>query len=430
MYSAKIVSRRRAQLERALGDTLPRGLVEYSTEEVKEFRFERFANLFDKHGKRTRELTPEEDAFVLNEQLLGKIDYRYFAERYSTINIAGQATGSLYPLFESQVLILAEIGRVEFDRVEAEHPDGVCVDILKARQLGASSLSVSILAHRTLTHSNVFSLICSDVPDNADFLFDMYERTLDNLPWYLMPTVAERVKNDEIAYATGTRVFHGASKSTRGADKSGRNATDGAKGNLGRGKTLSVVHQSEIATWTNPSQIDTALEPAIAVSPMTFWIKESTAQGRGTKNWWYNEWQLAKSGKSRAIGVFIPWYAERSKYTLPAPVNWSPSEATVTHARRAEENGPRWMHRPVHLTRNQLYWYEKTRSEKESKGLLAEFLQEYPADDEEAFQYSGQAQVVSPLVLARVRDQARPIVSMIEVLPQREVTAWRPSSQA
>lgn len=432
MYHPQVVAARRLQLERSLPSLIPKGLREYSISEVQEFQQERLLGLFDKKGNQIRDYTAEEDAFICNERLLGKIDFTYFAERYITINVSAQTLGSLYPLWESQRLILEEIGRIELEHFNSDHPDGICCDVLKARQLGASTLAVGCIFHRIITHSQVLALLASDVPDSSDFLWDMFERMYDQLPFYIRPSYTERVKNDEFVFGTGSRLFWGASKSTRGADKSKKNAPDGQKGQLGRGKTFSSVLQSEVATWTNPSQIDTSLEPAIAISPFTFWVKESTAQGRGKKNWWYNEWQLAKAGKARAHPIFIPVFAEREKYTLPAPASWIPSDDTLAAARRYEENGPRWMHRPCRATRNQLYWYERTKYEKSEKNLLAEFLQEYPMDDEEAFQYTGQTQIMTAQMMDRMRNQARPIGSLIEIRSQRELTQaqMQPSPEA
>lgn len=430
MYSPSIVARRIADLERALGNALPQGLREYSVEEVREFNEARFVGLFDKRGQFTRDLTNEESAFVLNEQLYGKVDFRYFGERYSKISIGAQATGPLYPLFESQEIILSEIGRIEKERLDANHPDGIVVDCLKDRQQGISSLSVAIILHRTITHANTLALLASDVPSSSDGLWDMYERSLDSLPWYMLPTITERTKNDEIVYATGSRLFWGAAKSTRGADKSKRNASDGTKGQLGRGKTFSCVHLSEIPTMTNPQQIDTSLEPGIPISPMTFYMKESTAQGRGSKNYWHNEWNLAKAGKSRAVAVFIPCFATKRKNTLPPPADWIPTEETLKVARRYEEEGPRWLHRACRATRGQLYWYEITRAEKVAKGLLAEFIQEHPVTDEEAFQYSGQQVVLNALTMERLRNNAKPLAGLVEVVPQRDLTSYRAVPEA
>jgi hypothetical protein len=419
MYSPAVTARARAHLEESLAERLPSGLTETPVAEIPAWTA-RLADVFDKSGTQTRALTEEESDFILTEQLRSKIDYAYWAERYCWINLEASTIGPLYPLWESQRLILAEVGRLEEERLDAEYPDGVLVDILKARQLGCSTLVSSMLAHRLTNHPHVFGLLASDVPDNSAFLYDIFERIVDHLAWWMKPGVVERVKNDEMVFVTDSRLFVGASKSTRGADKTSRSSVEGRKGQLGRGRTISLFHLSEIATWTNPQQIDSSFLPTVPYSPSVFGAKESTAQGWGPKNWWYQDWQLAKSSRSRTRAIFIPWYAERSKYWLPAPLDWSPSDDTLAHARRAEESGPRWMHRPVQLTRNQLYWYETRRAEADAKDSLGEFLQEYPADDEEAFQLSGKS-IFSVKTIERVRTQARPLVGMVAIKPNRQL---------
>lgn len=417
MYHPTIIARNRATVERSLAEALPYGLHDYAVGEVQEF-VEGMRHLFDKHGQVTRPLSQAESTFITNERILTKLDYRYWAERYCVVNLAGQTLGPLYPLWESQEMILDKIAQIQFDRDQSGHPDGVVADILKARQMGASTLTESLVGHRITTHGDVNALLASDVPDNSNFLYDMFERVVDNLPWFLKPTITERVKNDEMVMGTGSRLMMGASKSTRGADATASGG--GKKGQLGRGKTVSVVHLSEIATWTNPTQIDTSLSPGIPVSPFTLWLKESTGQGRGPRNWWYMDWQNAKSGRSRSVAIFIGWYAERGKYWLPYPTEWSPNPDTLTHARRIEETSPRWMGRVYHPSKEQLYWYETTRAEYASKDQLEDFLQEYPADDEEAFQMSGKS-VFPILARERVRNQARPLTGMVEIRPNREL---------
>jgi hypothetical protein len=422
MYSPHLIAIRRRAVESVLAPVLPLGLREYTTDEVLEFREERFKGLFDKKGNRTRELTQDETQFVINEQALTKIDYRYFGERYWTVNLAGQTLGPLFPLWESQTLILDQLADIEWEHYQNDYPDGVIADILKARQLGASTQIISMIGHRLVTHGNVAGLLASDVPDNSNFLYDMFERGVDHLPWYLRPTILERVKNDEMVFGTGSLLMMGASKSTRGADKSeSGSGAAGKKGQLGRGKTVSMVHLSELATWTNPSQINSALQPGIPASPFTFWIKESTAQGRGPHNWWYMDWQAAKAGKGRSRAIFIPWYAEKEKYWLPCSAEWVPNQETLSHARRIEETSPRWFRGKVYRpTREQLFWYESARTENDSKGLLEEFLQEYPADDEEAFQMSGRS-VFKVGVRERIRTQSRPLSGLVEIQSHREM---------
>lgn len=419
MYHPTIIAIQRGQLERQLSKAIPHGLIEYTPEEVHEYN-DGMRGLFDKKGNVSRPLTNRESAFITNERILTKINWRYWGERYCTVNLAGQALGPLFPLWESQELILRKIGDIQLGRWESGHPDGILADILKARQMGASTLVEAIIAHRLTTHGNVNGLLASDVPDNSAFLYDMFERIVDHLPWYLRPTIAERVKNDEMVFATGSRLMMGASVSTRGAEKVTRTGQS-QKGQLGRGKTIAVSHLSEIATWRNPSQIDTSLEPGIPYSPFTLNLKESTAQGRGPRNWWYMDWQLAKAGKSRSAAIFIGWYAEKKKYWLPCPSDWIPSADTFAHARRIEDTSPRWMGGVVyHPTKEQLYWYETKRKEKAEKDQLEEFLQEYPADDEEAFQMAGKS-VFPVLLRERVKNQARPFNGMVEIRPNRDM---------
>lgn len=414
MYHPDLCAVARANLEKAikfeLQETEPPAIYEWEI---------RLSSVFDKHGVVCRQLTEEEDRFITTERLLGKIDYAYWAERYDTINIAGQTLGRLYPLWESQRLILDEIGRIQKERHDTNHPDGIILDILKARQLGASTLTSSILKHRLTTHANTFGLLASDVPDNSAYLYDMFERGIDHLPWWMKPSITEQVKNDEMVFGTGSRIFVGASKSTRGADKADRSSLEGKKGQLGRGKTISIYHLSELATWTNPSQIDTAFDPGVPYTPLTFGVRESTAQGWGPKNWWYNDFQFAKRGLGRTRAIFIPWYAEPSKYWLPVPEGWEPSADTIAHARRAEEYGPRWMHRAVALTREQLCWYQTARQQADEKDLLEAFLQEFPSDDEEAFQMSGRS-IFKTKVRERVKSQSRPILGIVEIKSNRE----------
>lgn len=419
MYHPHLINIARANIDRLVVDQLPMGLSETPVEEIPEWQA-RMASAFDKKGDLCRPLTTDENRFILNERLMGKISYAYWAERYDTINIAGQALGRMYPLWETQRLALAQIGAIQKERHDSDHPDGVIIDVLKARQGGISTLASSILKHRLTTHANTTGLLASDVPDNSAHLYDMFERGIDHLPWWMKPTITERVKNDEMVFGTESRVFVAASKSTRGADKSERTSIDGKKGQLGRGKTISVYHLSELATWTNPQQLDTSFEPAVPVTPLTFGVRESTAQGWGPRNWWYCDWMIAKAGKGRTRAVFLPWYAEVTRNWLPAPLDWTPSEETTKHAARAAEFGPRWMKRAVTLTRNQLYWYETMRAAADEKDNLEGFLQEYPADDEEAFQMSGKS-IFTVRIRERVKAQARPLNGIVEIKSNREM---------
>jgi hypothetical protein len=108
---------------------------------------------------------------------------------------------------------------------------------------------------------------------------------------------------------------------------------EGSKGSIGRGQTFSVVHISELPTWENPEQLDTALLPAIPYAADTLVLYEATAEFAG--DWWHKHWLASGQGEGRFSNIFIPWCAEPLKYSLPAPVDWTPSISTTTHAENA-----------------------------------------------------------------------------------------------
>lgn len=333
------------------------------------------------------------------------------------INSEGQGLKRLTPLWETQEVFLRELARLQDDRIATGHPDGLLVNCLKARQGGISSLGAALITHRVITHTHVRALLASDVPDNSgsEGLFGMYERIVANLPWWLAPREVFHQKNQHIIFAHGSAVLVESGKSMKG----GLQDKGGQKGQLGRSKTFSTVHLTELSTWEYPEQIDDSLMPAVPRTARTLGVKESTAKGR--HNWHHEDWLLGQRGKGRWTNVFIPWYAEESKYWLPAPLDWSPSEQTLAHAQKASVEGPKFLHRPVSLSRNQLYWYEETRSTYQEKNQLAKFLEEYAADPEECFQHSGRS--VFTLDQLQYLDRlARPMIDCWSVQPAKDLS--------
>lgn len=355
-----------------------------------------------------RPLTTPERAFVRSEQLLCKCDFRYWT-RYAWISGEGREVVPLV-LWDSQELVLDKIAELEWERWKEfeEHgfSDGVLVACLKARQEGVSTLSQAMAAHRLTCWGNLFGLVAADVPDQSAYIFDMLERIVDHLPWFLNPGVTEHVKNSEIKMGTGSAIWVGSGKSVRG--------TTGSRGELARGRTLSTATLTEVSTWEAPHQIDTALLPAIPMHPMSLVILESTAKGRN--NYWHALWKNACAGVGRFKPVFVPWYSEPTKYRLPPPPGWTPSPTTLVHAARCAETSPTWLGRKVDLSPEQLYWYERTRAAFDSQDRLHDFLTEYPAEPEESFQHSSRS-IIPAGVLQKLDERKRPMIGVIEVLP-------------
>lgn len=135
--------------------------------------------------------------------------------------------------------------------------------------------------------------------------------------------------------------------------------------------------------------------------PEMFLILEGTAKGR--QNWWHNKWlynrQYWASGMSRLYPMFLPWFVGRDIHptdtwlkSRPIPAEWEPSTLTLHHAERAKQyvkNDPtlkKFLGDAWELPIEQMWWWEVNRQEAAANKGLAQFYQETPADDMEAFQ--------------------------------------------
>lgn len=367
-----------------------------------------------------RQLTADEQWFIRNERVLTKVDYRHWAERYCYIIRPDTGVSPMFPLWESQELILAALAVEEEKRYASKHPDGLVFNILKGRQLGASTFTQSCIAHRGTTQSYTKCMVASDVPENSGStgLFGMLELVVEHLPWWLKPQEKYHTKDKHILWANHSSVVVEAGKSMKG----GLQDDGGQKGQLGRSKTYTCVHLSELSTWEYADTIDDSLDPAIARTPRTFWGKESTAKGR--TGWWPKEWKATERGYGRSFNIFIPWYAEATKYWLPAPDGWEPPGFCLEYAERVQRHAPRWMRRSFSLSKEQLFWYYVQRRAAEEKGILYKFLEEYPAEPEEAFQYSGRG-IFTPEQVDRLRNCARPLRTLYTVQRASLITEMR-----
>jgi hypothetical protein len=425
MYDPRIIEAVEARLlqQPSLRLQFPDGIPRYSVADSAALTAT-LMNAVDEDNRVARPLTEDEQAFIRATKLRVTFDFPYFAERFAYIDDQGSGLRPLYPLWESQHFVLKALGRLEVSRASTTHPDGLLVNVLKARQLGVSTLAETLVAHRLLTQPHVRAISGADVEEQAGYLFRMVVRIYDELPWFLKVDRLYFNKNRELTLSNQSFLKTAWGKSTRGALQS-VTGQEGTKGAIGRGQTFGVVHISELATWDNPQQLDTALFPAIPMSRLTLVVLESTAEYAG--DWWHKHWLTTADGDGRFINVFIPWYAEPTKYSLPAPLDWTPLTTTTQHATKCETDSPRWFDgKTVTLSRDQLYWYERTRAFYEKKGELYKFFKEYCADDQECFQYAGRS--VFTLDQLATIDRAgsqKPLLDVWMVEPAREIAELR-----
>ncbi len=415
MFSPKVIDAREADLTDRLRSAIPGGkLIRRSPAECWQRRDD-LADVVDEKGEPTRPLTAEEEAFIVNERLLSTLDYRYWSERYAIVAKESADAEPLVPRWASQDLFLARLGRIEEDRYGV-HPDGILVNCLKARQLGLSTESQVILAHRITMQTGIRGMVAGDTPDQSSAMFGIAEFVVENLPWWLKPpAVAPTLRGSVMSFKTGSSLKVLAGKSQRGGlQDQGKN-----KGNIGRGRTFSHVHLSELSTWERPEQIDDALLRGVPRRPRTFVVFESTAKGR--HDWWHQQWLNTEKGLTRFANVFIPWYIEPDKYWLPAPPGWEPVPTTKDHAEAVERTSPKYcLGRTVRLSREQLYWYERERALADERGDLYKFYEEMPATAEDAFQHAGRS-IFTPATLERLKTQERPPRAVLHVEPAKDI---------
>lgn len=417
MYAPEIIARREDAILRSrpnIRAVFPKGIPTYSVNECRQ-RTAILEQAVNDQGQRTRVLTEEEESFIGSEMLRAVFDAPYWLERYCWIDDSGHGLKPIYPLWESQAFLLKMLAKLEEKRVEEQSQDGLLVNVLKIRQVGITTLGVGLVAHRVVTRPYIRALVGSDMEAQAGYLFRIAERVYRNLPWWMKPKQAGYNKNREMMFDTHSEIRTAWGKSTRGALQE----VGGKKGNIERGRTYSTFHISELATWDNPDQLDSALLPGIPIFRDTLGLLESTAEL--SDDWWHKHWRTSAAGTGRFRNLFIGNYAVPSKYSLRAPDTWIPSTTTLSWATKAEAESPQWCFgETIRPTREQLYWYETTRAFYEAKDKLHEFLKEYPADPEECFQYAGTS-IFTIGELARIDQQAKAPVDIWKVEPARTI---------
>ncbi len=376
MYSSRLIEQK---LEK-LAPFVPFGFPRYSVDDARALTAQINATKDSETGQFLRALTDEEEIFVAASKVRVTVDAPFYLETFVWIDEEGHGLRPLYPLWESQRFLLNRLAMLEERHLRDGHPDGLLINILKARQLGMSTFAEALVSQRIFTQPYVRAIAGSDVEEQARYLFKMIERIYGNLPFFLKPNrIVPYQAGRELNLENNSSLKAAWGKTTRGALQE----TGGKKGNIERGRTNSVVHISELATWDNPEQLDQSLMPGVPVNPDSLLMYESTAELAG--DWWHLHWQACEDGDTPRdwSNIFIPWCVEPKKYSLPAPTMWSPNEHTQKVAAQIEREMPQYVGESVQLNRDQLYWYEVTRAYYLKKNQLYAFLREFPSNPTE-----------------------------------------------
>lgn len=267
--------------------------------------------------------------------------------------------------------------------------------ILKARQLGVSTLIILLVAIRIIFSYGVTAVLGSADRVKTRLMSDMLFLFYDMLPFWLRPQWSHRVETDQgglrfATMASGVSFQHGAQKS-----------------GIARGTTPTIYHLSEVASYLDPiRQIEAALLKAVHASPAVFGALEST--GEGDKGWLPDTWRHAKEnwpkGRARLCPLFLPWFCGTDLYPTqtwlrmrPVPHNWKPNRDTREHAAKAAlyvRSHPllaKHLGRDYSIPRHQQWFWEVEHEQAKAKGMESIFLQEMAGDDVEALQRSAES---------------------------------------
>lgn len=258
--------------------------------------------------------------------------------------------------------------------VETQRKKGkpVRIIILKARQMGFSTLVGGLIFADTATRFNADSLIIAHKEEATANLYRMHKLFLQNLPAEITPMVRNS-NAQEIVFDAPAKL---AELGKRGLNSRIRCATAGGTGQ-GRSYTLKNVHMSEYAFWPGEkNETFAGIMAAVPDTRDTAVFIESTANGYDDfKEKWGRAVEMERSGEDGWTPVFFPWY-EMEEYRRKAPRGFRLTDE--------EEE----IKRTFRLDRKQMAW-RRWAIDNLCGGDINLFRQEYPATPEEAFIATG-----------------------------------------
>lgn len=269
--------------------------------------------------------------------------------------------------------------------------------ILKARQIGFSTMSLAHCLWQAVRNPNTNYVIISHNMESAATLFERLKSYNSNVPRDKYPNIFPEVKREnrnELLFENGSRIIV--------ANSDGKD--------IGRGNTFQFVLLSEMAFYKKDQErVLLSVEQALARNPESKIVIESTANGTGN---FYHE-LFMKSWKnlddSRYKAFFYNWYAKayekQFKYEHDLAEEWfkSVNKGDRLRERTLEKDEKVLFDSGCNL--RFLMW----RRWKLSSMKLEDFQQEYPSFPIEAFKFSGASVFDQGKVIERLQNVEEPL---------------------
>lgn len=261
--------------------------------------------------------------------------------------------------------------------------------VLKARQMGLSTLFEGLIFQDTATHENKNSLIIAHEEQASTNLFNMSKLYYENLPDVIRPM--KKYANGKNLVFENPTADDNEKRDNPGLRSKINIGTAGA-GEVGRSATYHNIHASEVAFFPDAKTTMLGLLQSVPDQPNTLVVLESTANGVG--DWFHDMWQKASRGENEFTPIFLPWFIDPG-YTRPfrtdsereqleSEINMvtKDSNGNAVYTYEAE------LMAKFNLTFEQMNWRRYTIANK-CQGDEILFMQEYPATPEESFISSG-----------------------------------------
>lgn len=232
--------------------------------------------------------------------------------------------------------------------------------VLKARQIGISTVTEGILFNWAFVFPRSRSLVIAHEMDSSEHLLGMTTLFWESSLYSYMYKPVYRSRK-YLSWDNGSSI-----RITTAKNKT-----------AGRSKTIQGLHASEVAFWDDPETVMLGLRQTIPNALNTFICLESTANGVG--NFFWEVWNAAVSGDVEYQPLFYPWW-KHPEYTAEA----IHADSYFLGSLDSEER----LLRALGVDDSRLVW-RRWALKNLCDNDIHKFHQEYPSTPDEAFVSTG-----------------------------------------
>lgn len=282
---------------------------------------------------------------------------------------------NLLPLIEDLHIVTKDLGVVKLgqvlnwaqkdliETVEKQLDSGkpVRIIVLKARQIGISTIIEAIVFVLAMMLNNLRCLIIAHELDASEHLLSITTNYWNGFSLKLAYTPQFASQKRLGWKETNSRIQVTTAKNVAG----------------GRSRTIHILHGSEVAFWPEPETLMTGLRQSIPDKANTIIFLESTANGLG--DYFETTWTEAVDGNNEYIPLFFPWHLH-PEYTA--------SSIGISFDDLGDLDDEERKLRGMGISDDRLAW-RRWAIRNLTNNSVEQFHQEYPTTPEEAFVASG-----------------------------------------